>query len=65
MEQPLNNLLLRVWIVIYSLVGMQLGWRLRPFVGNHGSLFQIVRPEQGGNFYIAVWNSILALFGGS
>lgn len=64
MEQPLNNLLLRIWIVIYGLVGMQLGWRLRPFVGSDGSPFQIFRPEQGGNFYIAVWNAISALFGG-
>ncbi|MGK7891746.1 MAG: hypothetical protein AB4042_20660 [Leptolyngbyaceae cyanobacterium] len=65
MEQPLNNLLLRVWIVIYGLVGMQLGWRLRPFVGSSGSPLQIFRPDQGGNFYIAVWDSILALFGGN
>ncbi|MEB3231751.1 MAG: hypothetical protein VKJ64_12135 [Leptolyngbyaceae bacterium] len=65
MEQPLNNLLLRVWIVIYSLVGMQLGWRLRPFIGSEDSPFQIVRPDQGGNFYTAVWDSLLALFGGN
>ena len=64
MEQPLNNLLLRIWIVIYALVGMQLGWRLRPFVGSDGSPFQIFRPDQGGNFYIAVWNAISSLFGG-
>lgn len=64
MEQPLNNLLLRIWIVIYGLVGMQLGWRLRPFVGSDGSPFQIFRSEQGGNFYIAVWNAISSLFGG-
>lgn len=64
MEQPLNNLLLRIWIVIYGLVGMQLGWRLRPFVGSDGSPFQVFRPEQGGNFYIAVWNAISSLLGG-
>lgn len=64
MEQPLNTLLLRIWIVIYALVGMQLGWRLRPFVGSDGSPFQIFRTEQGGNFYIAVWNALSSLLGG-
>jgi hypothetical protein len=43
MEQPLNKLLLRVWIGIYAVVGMQLGWRLRSFVGATGSPFEILR----------------------
>jgi hypothetical protein len=64
MEQPLNNLLLRIWIAIYAVVGMQLGWRLRPFVGNAGSPFEIFRSEEAGNFYIAVWNSIINILGG-
>jgi hypothetical protein len=64
MEQPLNNLLLRIWIVIYAVVGMQLGWRLRPFIGSPSSPFQILRDEVGGNFYIAVWNSIVQIFSG-
>ena len=62
MEQPLNNLLLRIWIVIYGIVGMQLAWRLRPFVGSQGMPFQILRDEVDGNFYLAVWKSLLALF---
>lgn len=61
MEQPLNNLLLRLWIVIYAVVGMQLGWRLRPFVGSQGIPFEFVRSEVEGNFYIAVWRSLINL----
>lgn len=64
MEQPLNNLLLRIWIVIYAVVGMQLGWRLRPYIGSKGSPFELIRSEDGGNFYIAVWNSFLTLLSG-
>ncbi|MEA5567348.1 actin-binding WH2 domain-containing protein [Anabaena sp. UHCC 0399] len=64
MEQPLNNLLLRLWIVIYAIVGMQLGWRLRPFIGNQGIPFELLRNEMGGNFYITVWKSLLELFSG-
>ncbi|NET31626.1 MAG: actin-binding WH2 domain-containing protein [Cyanothece sp. SIO1E1] len=62
MEQPLNNLLLRIWIVIYAVVGMQLGWRLRPFVGSPDSAFQLFREESGGNFYIAVWHTLMNLW---
>ncbi|MGB3615534.1 MAG: hypothetical protein WBA10_17200 [Elainellaceae cyanobacterium] len=62
LEQPLNTLLLRIWIGIYAVVGMQLGWRLRPFVGDRGSPFQIFREQGDGNFYTAVWQSITNLF---
>lgn len=64
MEQPLNNLLLRIWIMIYAVVGMQLGWRLRPFIGSPENPFEILRGDVGGNFYIAVWRSFIELFSG-
>ncbi|MEB3360396.1 MAG: actin-binding WH2 domain-containing protein [Synechococcales bacterium] len=63
MEQPLNNLLLRIWIGIYAIVGMQLGWRLRPFIGNLDAPFQIFRvQDDGGNFYTSVWRALNNLF---
>ena len=65
MEQPLNKLLLKVWIVIYAVVGMQLGWRLRPFIGSPGSPFEIFRSQEDGNFYISVWQSLMSLLGGN
>ncbi|NJL55204.1 actin-binding WH2 domain-containing protein [bacterium] len=65
MEQSLNTLLLQVWIGIYAVVGMQLGWRLRPFVGFDSSPFQLFRAEEDGNFYIAVWESLVSLFAGN
>lgn len=64
MEHPLNNLLLRIWIIIYAVVGMQLGWRLRPFVSTPGTPFAFFRSEQEGNFYIAVWTALRGLLGG-
>jgi len=64
MEQPLNNLLLRIWIVIYAVVGMQLGWRLRPFIGSQSMPFELLRSDVDGNFYIAVWNAFLNLLSG-
>ncbi|MGJ3248244.1 MAG: actin-binding WH2 domain-containing protein [Elainellaceae cyanobacterium] len=62
MEQPLNGTLLKIWIAIYAIVGMQLGWRLRPFIGYQGMPFEVLREQQGGNFYIAVWRSLENLF---
>jgi hypothetical protein len=55
--------LLRGWVILYGLVGSQLGWTLRPFLGVEGEPFQIFRPEIDGNFYAQVARSIGILFG--
>lgn len=46
--------LLQGWLVLYALVGSQLGWTLRPFFGAPGEPFQLFRPEIEGNFYMKV-----------
>jgi hypothetical protein len=35
--------MLRIWIVIYIFVGIQMGWVLRPFIGNPGAPVQFFR----------------------
>lgn len=62
MDQALNRPLIQLWIVIYAIVGMQLGWRLRPFLGSGDRPFELLRPEIGGNFYIAVWQALVSFF---
>ena len=47
----LRNRLLRGWLLLYALVGSQLGWTLRPFFGAPDQPFQLFRPEIEGNFY--------------
>ncbi|MEL7085773.1 MAG: actin-binding WH2 domain-containing protein [Cyanobacteria bacterium J06597_1] len=64
MGQSLNTVLLRVWIVLYAIVGMQLAWRLRPFIGSPNSPFQFFR-DTDGNFYISVWRALTNLISGS
>lgn len=54
--------LLRFWLVLYALVGSQLGWTLRPFFGAPGQAFQLFRQIEG-NFYSAVFNMILNFLG--
>jgi hypothetical protein len=52
-----------VWIIIYGLVGAQMGWILRPFVGNPNLAFAWLRPR-GGNFFESIWAQLSNLMGG-
>ncbi|MGB7087186.1 MAG: hypothetical protein WBD47_16620 [Phormidesmis sp.] len=62
-EKNLRRRLLQGWVVLYGLVGSQLGWTLRPFIGTDGEPFQIFRPEIDGNFYAQVLRSIGSMLG--
>ena len=55
--------LLQGWVLLYGLVGSQLGWTLRPFLGFDGEPFQVFRPEIDGNFYSQVARSVGILMG--
>ncbi len=55
--------LLQGWMLLYGLVGSQLGWTLRPFLGFDGEPFQVFRPEIDGNFYTQVARAIGILAG--
>ena len=54
--------LLKFWLVLYGLVGSQLGWTLRPFFGAPGEPFQFFRTIES-NFYAQVWRSLLTFLG--
>jgi len=58
-SNPRHAILLRVWIVLYTFVGIQLAWVLRPFVGSPRLPFQFFRPGAWGNAYVEVANLIL------
>jgi len=51
----------QIWIVIYALVGAQMGWILRPFIGKPSLAFTWFRARQA-NFFVDVWHSFLNLF---
>jgi hypothetical protein len=55
--------LLLFWLVLYGLVGSQLGWTLRPFFGSLGRPFELFR-EVEGNFYSQVITSFFSLLFG-
>jgi hypothetical protein len=50
------------WIFLFGLVGAQLGWLLRPFIGDPGQEFTWLRPRNS-NFFEAVWGALQTLWG--
>jgi len=51
----------KAWTLIYAVVGAQMGWVLRPFIGAPSEPFQWFRERQS-NFFVAVWESLQRLF---
>jgi hypothetical protein len=51
----------RCWMVLFALVGSQMGWVLRPFIGQPDVPFTFFR-ERKANFFAGVWNHFLNLF---
>ena len=52
----------RIWLVVFGLVGAQMSWVLRPFLGAPGLEFQWFRPREG-NFFETVLSAIGQLLG--
>jgi hypothetical protein len=54
--------MLKLWIVVYAFVGIQMGWVLRPFIGKPGAPAQFFRDEKWDNAYVIVgrmiWDAI-------
>jgi hypothetical protein len=51
----------RIWTIVFALVGAQMSWVLRPFIGSPSLPFEWFR-ERESNFFIAVANSLMSLF---
>jgi 2-keto-3-deoxy-galactonokinase len=50
----------RIWVIVFGLVGAQMGWVLRPFIGAPDQPFTLFR-EREGNFFQAVWEQIVSM----
>jgi hypothetical protein len=53
-RHPRHRVLLRVWVVIYAFVGIQLGWTLRPFIGATDQPVLFFRGGEWENAYVVV-----------
>lgn len=51
------------WLILFGLVGAQMSWVLRPFIGNPDQPFSLFRDREG-NFFADVFAAFLNLLGG-
>lgn len=51
-----------VWIFTYGIVGAQMGWILRPFIGAPGAAFELFRAREG-SFFVGVYNALQQMIG--
>jgi len=55
-----TRLVFGCWVVVFALVGAQMGWVLRPFIGSPGLPFSWFRERQS-NFFEAILEALRAL----
>ncbi|MEM9414850.1 MAG: hypothetical protein AAGA29_05155 [Planctomycetota bacterium] len=53
----------RVWVIVYAIVGAQMGWVLRPFIGAPDVEFTWFR-DKDSNFFLDFFENLGRLFGG-
>lgn len=58
------RLIFRAWILIYGIVGAQMGWILRPFIGNPELPFVWFRHQRESNVLAALLDLLKDTFGG-
>jgi hypothetical protein len=51
----------RLWVIVFGLVGAQMGWVLRPFIGSPNLPFSWFRHRES-NFFMAVMQALANLF---
>ena len=63
-SNPKHRWMLRTWIVIYVFVGIQMGWVLRPFIGDPRAPVQFFREGSWSNAYEFVLQMIWDVLSG-
>jgi hypothetical protein len=58
-RNPLHRVMMRTWVVIFAFVGIQMGWVLRPFIGEPNTPTRFFREAAWGNAYETVATMIL------
>lgn len=61
-RRPRVGRILWIWMLVFGLVGMQLAWLLRPFIGTPDRPFAWFRPRSG-NFFESVYLHLQRLIG--
>jgi hypothetical protein len=57
-RNPGHRRAIRLWLIVYTFVAIQMAYVLRPFVGGPDSATTFLRHEAWGNAYVVVWNLV-------
>jgi hypothetical protein len=58
---PHVKTIFRIWLIVFMIVGAQMAYVLRPFIGHPDRPFEWLRAREG-NFFETVWNLIRSFF---
>ncbi len=56
-----HRMMLVAWCLTFAFVGVQLGWSLRPFIGNPSKETTFFRDQAVGNAYLEVWRIVKSI----
>jgi len=56
--------MLRAWLTIFAFVGIQMGWVLRPYIGDPDLPTRFLRPDALTNAYVSVAGMVAGQFHG-
>ncbi len=62
-RSPRHRSLLRLWVILYSFVAIQMAWVLRPFLGDPTGPITFFRREAWGNAYVEVFRTAMHALG--
>lgn len=62
-HDPRHRAMVRIWLVLYAFVGIQMGWVLRPFIGDPSSNVAFFRSGAWDNAYMAVARMVWDVLG--
>ncbi|MEM7626347.1 MAG: hypothetical protein AAF333_12185 [Planctomycetota bacterium] len=63
-HHPTHRWTMRMWVLIYAFVGIQLAWTLRPFIGAADLETTFFRQDAWTNAYVEVARLVWSLVGG-
>lgn len=53
-RNPTHRRMAVLWMLLYSFVGIQMGWSLRPFIGNPNYITEFFRSNGWDNAYVVL-----------
>jgi len=62
-QRPNVGTIITWWLITYGIVGTQMAWMMRPFIGSPGTPFSIFRAQES-NFYVDVGKAIYKMLMG-